>query len=510
MNSYSSNRTGLRWFAKLDWLLIILAFTSTVIGILNLYGGDEIGRDRASKNILWFCLGVIIMLLLAFSNYQNIGSYSWILYGISIFLLCLVFVPFIGDAHKGARSWIRVWIFGFQPVELMKLVLVITLSKYLILRESEIDKFKELIIPFLMTAIPLILIIIQPDLGSAILFLPLLFLMLFIGGANVNIIFGLVTIGFFSLFIPMYLEYYDYTMIENFTSEFKDTKYKGLVKALDKLDYKTWWYIRDSNLRPNGRDANFVKILLANKELFLASMPTVYAKHSSLFYAFFANKMPVFITTIITAVAYGLGLLGYYLTKARWMKIISTLSLIVSLTLLSSFTFKNLVKLKPHQIERIVAFVNPKKFAEGPGFQTRQSLITLGSGQALGKGIDHKERMIKSGLMPEWFNDFIFAAVGEQMGFWGSLILLLCLFGLIYRGITIAISSKDDFGALLAGGISAIFFAHVIINIGINLGLFPVTGIPLNFVSYGGSNMLISYAALGILLNINMRRFINA
>lgn len=112
-------------------------------------------------------------------------------------------------------------------------------------------------------------------------------------------------------------------------------------------------------------------------------------------------------------------------------------------------------------------------------------------------------------FLPEWYNDFIFSVVGEQMGFWGSSLLLFLLFGLIpardqHRG-----DLKDDFGVMLASGIALIFFLHVFINIGISVGLLPVTGIPLSFVSYGGSHMLLCYTCVGI-INIYRRRFINA
>ena len=113
-------------------------------------------------------------------------------------------------------------------------------------------------------------------------------------------------------------------------------------------------------------------------------------------------------------------------------------------------------------------------------------------------------------FLPEWYNDFIFSVVGEQLGFWGSAMLLLLLFGLILRAINIAVTSKDDFGAMLASGIALIFFLHVFINIGISVGLLPVTGIPLSFVSYGGSHMLLCFVCVGILINIYRRRFINA
>ena len=180
------------------------------------------------------------------------------------------------------------------------------------------------------------------------------------------------------------------------------------------------------------------------------------------------------------------------------------------LSLGSAFIVHKFFHFKTHQIIRIVSFANPDKFQKGAGYQLRHSLITLGSGQLTGKGFFNGD-MTKGDVpfLPEWYNDFIFSVVGEQLGFLGTSFTLLILLGLILRGTTIALQSKDDFGSLLASGLTAILFLHVFINIGINLGLLPVTGIPLIFISSGGSNMISSFVILGILSNIHARRFIN-
>ena len=157
-----------------------------------------------------------------------------------------------------------------------------------------------------------------------------------------------------------------------------------------------------------------------------------------------------------------------------------------------------------------MSFANPDKFPKGAGYQLRHSIITIGSGQIFGKGFGQGD-MTKGEIsfLPEWYNDFVFSVVGEQFGLFGCTMVLLLLFGLIARGMSITWRSKDQFGLLLAGGITAILFLHVAINVGITMGLLPVTGIPLVFVSYGGSNLVFTFASIGILLNIYTRRFTN-
>jgi rod shape determining protein RodA len=184
-------------FSRLDWVSIFLAVSATLIGVIVLYGGGVTGEELARKKLFWLVLCIIVMLVFANINYQTIGAFAPMIYAIGIFTLLLVMVPFIGKEVKGARSWFSFLGVSFQPAELMKLVIVITLSKYLVLRESEIGKFKELIIPSVLATVPALLIGVQPDLGGAVMFMSILFGMLFIGGANTAVLFGFAIIGFF-------------------------------------------------------------------------------------------------------------------------------------------------------------------------------------------------------------------------------------------------------------------------------------------------------------------------
>ncbi len=162
--------------------------------------------------------------------------------------------------------------------------------------------------------------------------------------------------------------------------------------------------------------------------------------------------------------------------------------------------------LKDYQRERILAFLDPYSDPLGSGYHLIQSKIAVGSGGLVGKGAGGGTQS-RLGFLPECHTDFAFALFGEERGFLGCLLVLGLYLGLILWGIDTARKAKDEFGAFLAIGITAKFFLHVAINVGMVLGLLPVVGMPLPFLSYGGSFTLISLICLGLLFNIRRRRF---
>ncbi|MCS6985197.1 MAG: FtsW/RodA/SpoVE family cell cycle protein [Leptospiraceae bacterium] len=502
---------------KIDYLLITFAVGSSLIGILTLLGGGGIGEELAFKKTLWLIIGVALMLVFAFTNYQKLGVYAPLLYGLGILLLVLTLLPFVGTKIKGARAWLRLYGMGFQPSEFMKLFLVIALSRYLVLRETEIDKPRELIIPALMALVPAVLIALQPDLGYAMMYLVLLFALLYIGGANTSVIFGFAIVGFSTLVIPLYLEYEKYILVDDLYARLKEINFR-LADAVRVLSFEIWEYIERPELSGLISEKDSLKRWAAmelvksdNLALLKTIVQDLEKENPSLLRDFFRSNLAMILSIVVLALIYFIFWVLYYAIRRAWYRRITTMALIGALSLAGAFVFRKLVNFKPHQVVRIISFANPEKFPKGAGYQLRHSLITLGSGKILGKGI-FKGDMTRgeTPYLPEWYNDFIFSVIGEQFGLWGTTLTLFFLFGLVFRGVQIALQSKDDFGALLAAGITVIFFSHIVINIGIALGLLPVTGIPLVFVSYGGSNMIVSFIAVGILLNIYMRRFINA
>jgi len=163
--------------------------------------------------------------------------------------------------------------------------------------------------------------------------------------------------------------------------------------------------------------------------------------------------------------------------------------------------------LKEYQKKRILVFLNPDLDPHGSGYNIIQSKIAIGSGGLLGKGFLNGSQS-QLGFLPEKTSDFIFSVVAEEWGFVGSIVLIALLSIVVYRGIQISLETKDKFGAILASGITAMFFFHIMMNIGISIGIVPVTGLPLCFVSYGGSNLVMAMISIGILINIRMRKFV--
>jgi rod shape determining protein RodA len=161
--------------------------------------------------------------------------------------------------------------------------------------------------------------------------------------------------------------------------------------------------------------------------------------------------------------------------------------------------------LKPFQKARLFVFLNPKLDPLGAGYNLNQSKIAVGSGEWLGRGLYHGTQTQLS-FVPENSTDFVFTVLAEEWGFSGAMVLLLLYAALLYGGIRSVLAARDRFGFLLACGLVGMFFFHILVNIGMTIGIMPITGIPLPFVSFGGSAILTSFAAVGILLNIHSQR----
>jgi rod shape determining protein RodA len=161
---------------------------------------------------------------------------------------------------------------------------------------------------------------------------------------------------------------------------------------------------------------------------------------------------------------------------------------------------------KDYQIERVTAFLDAKPDIQSEGYNLAQSQIAIGSGGVRGKGLKDEKSLTSLDFVPEQHTDFIFTAVGEQLGFIGSATLLGLFAVLIWRAVRIAVLSRDLFGSLLAAGIAALWAFQLFINVGMTMGIMPITGIPLPFMSAGGSSLITNFAAVGLLLNVHMRR----
>ncbi len=163
------------------------------------------------------------------------------------------------------------------------------------------------------------------------------------------------------------------------------------------------------------------------------------------------------------------------------------------------------VRLRDYQKRRLTIFLDPQSDPTGAGYQVRQSKIAIGSGRFFGRGLFHNTQG-RLHFVPEQPTDFIFSVVGEELGLVGCLTMLGLFFFIFWRGLRIATRARDPLGSLLAAGVVSMLAFHTIVNVGMNVNMMPITGIPLPFVSYGGSNLLTSSIGVGLLLNVHLRR----
>nr|HPL18009.1 rod shape-determining protein RodA [Spirochaetota bacterium] len=409
--------------SKIDYALVIAVVLTVFIGILMIYSAgfdpiDKVNNGLYRKQLLWFIFGFILMIGLAIVNYQSLGEFSLHIYVILIILLIITTI--FGTPVRNTRAWLNFGVFSIQPSEFMKLGLVIILAKYLEIRERDITRLRELVVPALLTFIPMLIILKQPDFGTAIIFIPILLTMLFVGGADISHLLSIVLIATIAMVVPMV------------------------------LTYREWIGAEGSNFLLNFfQDVNL--LLVVSGVLLLVTLVT-FVLH------FFSVK--------------------------KFLRKIYIPGAVISLGLMTSVVIQKLFKV--YQKRRILVFLNPDLDPQGSGYNIIQSKIAIGSGGFFGKGF-LKGSQSQLGFLPEKSSDFIFSVVAEEWGFFGALVLL-ALFGfIIFRCVQTAFESKDKFGALLASGIGTILFFHVLINIGMAVGIMPVTGLPLCFVSYGGS-----------------------
>jgi len=197
----------------------------------------------------------------------------------------------------------------------------------------------------------------------------------------------------------------------------------------------------------------------------------------------------VLLAILSTQLFFGLDKLQYFVAYAAG--VIAT----------AAFTVGTNFILKPFQKARLLVFVQPNADPQGAGYNLNQSKIAVGSGEWFGRGLHHGTQT-QLNFVPEHSRDFIFTVVAEELGFLGAIAMLACYVMLLYGGIQAMLAARDRFGFLLAAGIVGMFAFHIIVNVGMTIGIMPITGIPLPFMSYGGSAIITNFAAIGVLLNI--------
>lgn len=356
-----------RHFIKLDWILIFSILILCIIGLLMIYS-NNFGipglKNNFPKQIVWISLGFIVIFGLSFFDYRflkNNSSLIVLIYLLSVF--SLISVLFLGKEVRGAESWFSFKGINFEPVELAKISVLILFAKYFSNRHIEMYRLRHIFISGLYTFVPFLFVLIQPDLGSAIII--------------------------FSIWLSIVI-------------------FAGI------------------------KTKHFLAILL----------------------------------------------IGAVISVFAWTNFLTD-----------------------QQKARIIGFLYPEDDPQGIGYHKIQSVTAVGAGKLFGLGFG-RGLQTHSQFLPESTTDFIFASIAEEWGFTGCLILIFIFSILIWRIVKIGIESPNNFTRFFSLGLALYIFIQTSINLGMNLGILPITGISLPFVSYGGSNLITLCLAIGILQNI--------
>jgi rod shape determining protein RodA len=361
------------WRLRLDPLLLLASLALVACSLVALRGAtrnDIPGSPDyyVERQAIYAAVGVVLMYLVSRIDYSRLRELRYPVYGLMIALILLVLG--VAGATRGAKSWITLPFFNFQPSELGKVLLVVALSGFLVDRMRRMGRDTTARIT-LLGLVPAMLVMAEPDLGSALVYVVATLAVLFVAGAP--------------------------------------------------------W------------------------------------KHFTALGALFAVAIAL---VLVAAPATGVHVL------------------------------------KPYQVGRLTSFLHPSANPGGEGYQQQQSKIAIGSGEKTGRGVAHATQTSLN-FLPEHHTDFIFAVVGETYGFAGCALVLSLYALLIWRGLHILTSAKNLYGALLAGGITVMLLFQIFVNVGMNVGIAPITGVTAPLLSYGGSSVLSTFLALGLLHSIH-------
>ena len=438
------------------WIMIVSA-TAKEGGFWELSG-------EASKQAIFIGLSFVLIVGISFIEWKFWRTISYVAYALSI--LSLIAVLFIGKKVSGATSWFSIGGFSLQPSEFAKFATCLAMASYLSSYNANLRVFKSQLIAFSLFIVPIVLILLQPDAGSAIVFTS--FLILFYRlGLSEN--FYIVSLTITALFIVA-LIYEPYYVILGFIMVGAGIFIFNIKKERRKWVIGFLVLILGTVLGLNYFHPYYKEIFAINFLL----IPV-------LSFNLWRNGRKELVSLLLPLIIFG-GLFAYG----------------------ANFAFNNI--LKPHQQSRINVWLNPSKAPSDAIYNLRQSKLTIGSGELYGKGFLQGVRT-KLNYVPEQSTDFIFCTIGEEQGFVGvfGIIALYVLF--LFRITIIAERQRSDFSRNYAYGVAGILFLHFFINIGMTMGLVMIIGIPLPFISYGGSSLLAFSLMIGVLLKLDSNRF---
>jgi rod shape determining protein RodA len=427
---------------EMDFSILGVALALTVLGILSIYSsgltaeGVHVSNEYV-KQIVWAISGLILLAIVSLIDYQRMKDYSPIIY--AFFLVVILYVRFFGHEVNGARSWIGLFgEFGIQPSEFMKVATILFLAQYLSESEHQ-SSFRRLLVSFAIILAPVIIIILQSDMGTALVFFPIFLFMAFIAGLDRRYVFFIL----------------------------------AAILATAGLTILPLW------------------------EQYIIKSP------SSLSFIFY--KAPyVYYVIVASSLILALSAWGWLSFKKKYYFWIAYFSLLVAGSLAASVLAHK--ALKEYQIMRLIVFLDPSIDPRGSGWNILQSITAIGSGGVLGKGFLQGTQSHYR-YLPQQSTDFIFSIIAEEWGFIGGFAVFGLYYILLRRCTNLLKTARDTYAIYVVAGIMGMIFFHFMINAGMAMGIMPVTGIPLFFLSYGGASLWAILISVGLLLGISARRF---
>uniref|UniRef100_A0A7C4XL27 Rod shape-determining protein RodA n=1 Tax=candidate division WOR-3 bacterium TaxID=2052148 RepID=A0A7C4XL27_UNCW3 len=387
---------------RIDRGILTLSIIIASIGLVMIFSTG--GLDYLLRQAVWLVIAITICLLMS-----KFSTRFWPTFSLPIYIItCAFLVSVLFFAQSYPRRWINIGPFSFQPSEFAKVGTILYLASFLS-EKKKIEKFTDFFIPLLIIAIPSILIYVEPDLGAAQIFFPIMCIMLYWAGMPLAKI-----IIFFS----------------------------PIISAITSFAIFAWL----------GFMIVFGIFIYMRKKL------------AEIMYHLIVNPLTGLITPII------------------WHS------------------------LKAYQQKRIIAFFSPWIDPKGISWQSIQSKIAIGSGQIFGKGfLGGTQKKLE--FLPERHTDFIFSCIGEEFGFIGVFLIVVLYLLLFYRILRIAREAKNKYLSLVVIGILSWLWYQTFINMGMAIGILPITGVPLPFISYGGSSLLACFIGIGIILSISRSKY---
>ncbi|MFA5857984.1 MAG: rod shape-determining protein RodA [Elusimicrobiota bacterium] len=444
-----SNEFGFKsLFNKIDIILIISAVILTVLGIVLIRSAtlfDSNADVYLIKQLSALGIGIAVFFVLALLPYSIFRSYGVLMYIISIGLL--VFVLFFGRTFNGTRGWLSFGTFYFQPVELVKLLFILILASYLDRRKTEeIQEWATVLVTGFLMGVLTFLLLLQPDFSSSVVFFPIYLGMLFFAGVPTGKIFTVLFFVSTSMVIPLF----------------------------------DCWLMLQKSLVAKSWILKFV--------------------YASLHQFWPAVLMLVLIFALLVLIKQ---LLDFLSVRFSWQRFVF-IYLLILLSVGASFFVR--VALKDYQRLRLISFINPALDPLGAGYNIIQSKIAIGSGRVIGKGLFNSTQG-RLGFVPAQRTDFIFSVMGEELGFLGSIMVVVLISILLFRIVLIIRDARDRYGQYVSMGLLCMFSFYFFANLGMTMGIMPVIGVYLPFISYGGSALVGAYMALGLLISIQLRQY---